>query len=279
MSWSGARNNPYRPQAQQQQRKKKRPSDVFRNVAGWGDLTRGLNATFWEKMNNKWREVEEFVCPCDAQLLTRPFQLCPLDDVVDGQGNVLVEGGVERILISQCPYPYRHQATGLTFEVPNGCEEPKSLRILRNLINGEFGTSAGTIYPSAWARQKCLLLNANLMSIEGSQDDGSDIDWKQFVQFILRLVVEKKGHNRIPTLAVGSDAQAVVEVIIDDGFVVRTHHAVSRSDAGMFHTNSVFTTLELMARTEDPDCEPVDWTRKERVWVEEDIAALSDYFA
>lgn len=207
-------------------------------------------------------------------------------------------------MISERPYPRRDQATGLALEVPPGAMEPKTLEVVRKMITTECGSSGKGIkrvFPSAWARQGVLLLNVNLMSIQGARDGGDsesddeDISWKSFVKYLLGLVVETFG-NKVPTLAIGQEAQALAEGIIHEDYIVRTHHAVNRNLTGMNYATMPFTTMNMkltlpeerhLGEEDDEDesdedeeetPEEVNWVRKNVAWLQQDNDVLSEYF-
>lgn len=282
------------------------PSFVFSRVPGWGNLAKGMQPLFWTKMDAKWTQIHHAVCPHDARLLPRPLYLCHLQCV-------------KGLLLCQQPFPRQDQATGLVLEVPVGCFEPKSLTVVRNVLKTEAGASAKhikRIHPSTWARQGILMLNVNLMSIQGLREGGGgdsddgDISWKSFVKYLIGLVIERYG-NKVPTLAIGSDAQAIADGMIHPEYIVRTHHAVNRNSTGMNFSSMAFTMFNMLIdrawrrvkkekkqdggvmdldesaegggeeeEEEEDDDRPaeIDWFCNKKQWLEEDLAVLSDYF-
>ncbi len=100
---------------------------------------------------------------------------------------------VRVVIVGQDPYHGAGQAHGLSFSVPQGVDQPPSLRNIFKELHADIGMPmphTGTL--TSWANQGVLLLNA-LLSVEAnSPASHAGKGWELFTDAILAQLIQRK---------------------------------------------------------------------------------------
>lgn len=115
-----------------------------------------------------------------GKLIFNAFNTCPFDKV-------------KVVIIGQDPYHGTGQAHGLCFSVPDGVEQPPSLRNIFKEIQEDTGTPvprSGNL--ECWAHQGVLLLNAILTVRAHNAGSHQGKGWEEFTDAAIRRLAEKR---------------------------------------------------------------------------------------
>lgn len=115
-----------------------------------------------------------------GKLIFNAFNTCPFDKV-------------KVVIIGQDPYHGTGQAHGLCFSVPDGVEQPPSLRNIFKEIQEDTGTPvprSGNL--ERWAHQGVLLLNAILTVRAHNAGSHQGKGWEEFTDAAIRRLAEKR---------------------------------------------------------------------------------------
>lgn len=119
---------------------------------------------------------------------------------------------VKVVIIGQDPYHEPDQAMGLSFSVPEGVENPPSLKNIFKEIENETGeqfSGSGDLTP--WAKQGVLLLNSVLTVRAHQANSHKNKGWEQFTDGIIKLLSKEKEH--LVFLLWGANARSKKELI------------------------------------------------------------------
>ena len=96
---------------------------------------------------------------------------------------------VRVVLIGQDPYHEEGQAMGLSFSVPEGVENPPSLKNIFSEIQketGEIFSGSGDLTP--WAKQGVLLLNSVLTVRAHQANSHKGKGWEEFTDGVIKKI-------------------------------------------------------------------------------------------
>lgn len=102
---------------------------------------------------------------------------------------------VKVVILGQDPYHEPGQAMGLCFSVPQGVEQPPSLKNIFSEIHDELGTPvpvSGDL--TRWAQQGVLLLNATLTVRRGQAGSHQRRGWETFTDAAIRALATEREH-------------------------------------------------------------------------------------
>lgn len=100
---------------------------------------------------------------------------------------------VSVVIVGQDPYHGPGQAHGLSFSVPQGVEQPPSLRNIFKELRNDVGIPmprTGTL--TSWAQQGVLLLNAILTVEKSSPASHAGKGWELFTDAIIEALIKHK---------------------------------------------------------------------------------------
>lgn len=117
-----------------------------------------------------------------AACVFRAFDLTPFDQV-------------KVVILGQDPYHGRGQAHGLSFSVPEGVQQPPSLRNIFEELASDLEVTAPTSGDlTQWAEQGVLLLNAALTVEEGKPMSHSMLGWHHFTDRVIEILSAEREH-------------------------------------------------------------------------------------
>ena len=99
------------------------------------------------------------------------------------------------VILGQDPYHGPGQAHGLCFSVPEGIEQPPSLKNIFKEIHDDLGApvpTSGNL--ERWSEQGVLLLNATLTVRAHQAGSHQNKGWEIFTDAVIRLLAEQKDH-------------------------------------------------------------------------------------
>ena len=117
-----------------------------------------------------------------GRFIFNAFDRCPVEDT-------------KVVILGQDPYHGPGQAHGLCFSVPEGIEQPPSLKNIFKEIHDDLGVpipASGNL--ERWAEQGVLLLNATLTVRAHQAGSHQNKGWEMFTDAVIRLLAEKKNH-------------------------------------------------------------------------------------
>lgn len=131
---------------------------------------------------------------------------------------------VKVVIIGQDPYHGAGQAHGLSFSVPQGIDQPPSLKNIFKELNRDLGVTApnhGCL--ESWAKRGVMLLNSVLTVPDGTAGGHQKKGWEQFTNAALQAINEHCEH--VVFLSWGRFAHGVCEQIDNSKhLVVKTSH-------------------------------------------------------
>ncbi|MCE1198859.1 MAG: uracil-DNA glycosylase [Marinilabiliales bacterium] len=153
------------------------------------------------------------------------------------------------VILGQDPYHGAGQAHGLCFSVPDGVEQPPSLKNIFLEIHNDLGIAipqSGNL--ERWAAQGVLLLNATLTVQENLAGSHQNKGWEQFTDRVISVLSERKQH--LVFLLWGSFAQRKGNLIDHSKHLVLSspHPSPLSSYRGFFGNGHFRKTNEYLAQ-------------------------------
>ncbi len=154
-------------------------------------------------INTEWKEVlqSEFQAPYFTQLkqfLIEEKQkqvIYPPGNQIFSAFDLTPFSEVKAVILGQDPYHGPGQAHGLCFSVPQGIQQPPSLKNILKEMADDIGIQIPTHGNRAsWAQQGVLLINATLTVRAHQAGSHQRKGWEQFTDSVIKSIAEQKEH-------------------------------------------------------------------------------------
>ncbi|MFA8299230.1 MAG: uracil-DNA glycosylase [Hyphomicrobiales bacterium] len=184
------------------------------------------------------------VYPPGSKMFTA-FELTPYDDV-------------KVVILGQDPYHGPGQAHGLSFSVPEGIQQPPSLKNILKELKEDLNIEApkhGNL--EKWAKQGVLLLNATLTVRARNAGSHQNKGWETFTDSIIQML--NKDHDGLVFILWGNYAKQKQKMIDSDRHHIITcvHPSPLSAHRGFFGSKP-FSETNNYLETEGKD--PIDWS-------------------
>ncbi|WP_084125545.1 uracil-DNA glycosylase [Demequina sp. NBRC 110054] len=161
---------------------------------------------------------------------------------------------VHVVVVGQDPYPTPGDAVGLSFSVPPGHPQPRSLRNIAAELKDDTGEVLVGGDLSHWEAQGVLLLNRVLTVRPGLPGSHRRKGWEQVTEAALRALAARGG----PLVAIlwGRDAQAAGDLLGATPRVQSAHPSPLSASRGFFGSRPFSHVNELLAKQ---GADPIVW--------------------
>ncbi len=161
---------------------------------------------------------------------------------------------VRVVVVGQDPYPTPGDAVGLSFSVPPGHPQPRSLRNIAAELKDDTGEQLVGGDLSHWQDQGVLLLNRVLTVRPGLPGSHRGKGWEQVTEVALRALAARGG----PLVAIlwGRDAQAAGSLLGSTPRVQSAHPSPLSASRGFFGSRPFSRVNELLA---EQGAAPIAW--------------------
>lgn len=161
---------------------------------------------------------------------------------------------VRVVVVGQDPYPTPGDAVGLSFSVPPGHPQPRSLRNIAAELRDDTGEELIGGDLSHWQDQGVMLLNRVLTVRPGLPGSHRGKGWEEVTERALRALAARGG----PLVAIlwGRDAQAAGSLLGTTARVQSAHPSPLSASRGFFGSRPFSRVNELLAQQ---GAEPIRW--------------------
>jgi len=217
------------------------------------------------QIEKSWLHVlaDEFEKPYFKQLQVflekekRQYEVYPPDALIFNAFAHTPFDKVKVVILGQDPYHGKGEAHGMSFSVPDGVKQPRSLKNVFEELHNDLG-----IEPSAsgnlecWAKQGVFLLNTVLTVRASTAKSHCEQGWELFTDKVI-LTLSTKRENLIFMLW-GDDARAKKKLID-----AQKHLVLEASHPSPYSANRSFVGCKHFSKTNEylrqNGIEPIDW--------------------
>ncbi|WNM27864.1 uracil-DNA glycosylase [Demequina capsici] len=161
---------------------------------------------------------------------------------------------VRVVIVGQDPYPTPGDPVGLSFSVPPGHPQPRSLRNIAAELRDDTGEELAGGDLSHWQDQGVMLLNRVLTVRPGLPGSHRGKGWEEVTEAALRALATRGG----PLVAIlwGRDAQAAGSLLGTTPRVQSAHPSPLSASRGFFGSRPFSRVNELLG---EQGADPIRW--------------------